>query len=87
MRPLNRLEAKLPAASMKTYQILSPTMSHFRPATCAEAGCRLHLEGWRSPIDERTQLGKAQAWYIRNQSGRRFTEDRDNVDLDRKSVV
>lgn len=76
IRPVNRLEAKLPVASMKTYQIVAPIASHFRPATCAEVDCVHYLEGWASPINESTELGKTQAWYIRNQSGRRYREDR-----------
>lgn len=79
MRPVNRLEAKLPAAAMKTYQILAPVVSHFRSATCAEVDCERYTDGWQSPIDERTELGQAQAWYIRNQSGRRYTEDRNRL--------
>lgn len=79
MRPVNRLEAKLPTAAMKTYQILAPAASHFRPATCAELDCPAHAHGWRTTLDESTDLGKTQAWYIRNKSRRRFVEDRDQA--------
>jgi hypothetical protein len=73
-----RIEPALPVTAMKTYGIKVPlTERYFRPATCAEADCSYYLHGWESPIDESTEQGQEQAWYIRNRSGRRFTEDRD----------
>lgn len=72
-RPLNRMEPKLPADAMKTYGILAPVSTHFRPATCAEIDCPNYLNGWTTTVDERTELGQKQAHYITKQSGRRFT--------------
>ncbi|MFC7817552.1 hypothetical protein ACFUTR_23260 [Streptomyces sp. NPDC057367] len=43
---------------------------------CEQVGCAAWLRGWDSVIDERTELGKAQAAYIRNQSRRTFRETR-----------
>lgn len=77
MRPVNRIKPALPASAMKTYAIDAPRDTHWRPATCAEVGCS-HLEhGWKSIVDESTELGARQAWYIRTQSGRSFVETRD----------
>lgn len=76
MRQPFRLQPQLPAGSMKTYQIIAPRSTHFRAATCAEAECPNHMNGWKTPIDETTELGSQQAFYIRNNSGRQFYEDR-----------
>lgn len=74
-----RIEPKLPSESMKTYQIVAPPATHFRAATCVEAGCKHYREGWVSVIDEGNDIGRAQAHYIRNQSGRHFKEDRNQA--------
>jgi hypothetical protein len=71
-----RIEPNMPPNAYKTYRILSPQSTHYRPATCAEAECGAHLHGWQSTIDEATVLGQQQAHYIRAQSGRGFTEER-----------
>jgi hypothetical protein len=73
---LNRFAPVLPPTAMKTYQVKAPISTHTRKATCAEVNCPALANGWRTEIDETTDLGKRQAWYIRNQSGRRYTEDR-----------
>jgi len=72
-----RITPALPAEQMKTYAVVTPRATHWRPATCSEAGCPNHLNGWKSVIDETTDLGRAQAAYIRERSGRRYTEWRD----------
>jgi hypothetical protein len=77
MRPVTRVDPKLPVGAMQTYQILAPAPTHFRPATCAEADCGNYRHGWVTQIDELTDQGKLQAWWIRNRSGRSFREDRD----------
>lgn len=76
MRNLNRIMPKAGPGSYKTYQLLAPVSTHRRPATCAEFGCEAMEYGWRTVVDERTQLGMAQAHYIRKESGRSFTETR-----------
>jgi len=73
MRPVFRPEPALPAHAMKTYGIVAPRSTHFRPATCEEVDCSAHLNGWRTVLDEGTELGQSQAHYIRAESGRRFT--------------
>lgn len=79
MRQATRVDPKLPVGAMQTFQVLAPKATHFRQATCAEIDCPHYLHGWRTTIDESTELGQQQAWYVRNQSGRRFTEDRDQA--------
>jgi hypothetical protein len=73
---VNRILPNLPVGSYKTYQLSAPRGTHWRPSTCDEADCEFYVNGWSTAIDESTELGKGQAYYIRNQSGRRFTEDR-----------
>lgn len=58
-----------------THAMLQPLDTHFRRASCAEVDCAYHLLGWRSPIDESTEIGQRQAHLIRT-SGRRYTEHR-----------
>ncbi len=76
-----RIDPKLPASAMKTYRILAPQATHFRPATCAEMDCPAYVNGWSTTIDETSELGQKQAHYIRKQSGRRFTAARNPLGL------
>lgn len=73
MRPLFRPDPLLPAAAMKTYQILQPVATHYRDASCAEVDCVAQARGWRTTVDVATELGARQANYIRLHSGRHFT--------------
>lgn len=65
----------LPAHAKKTYSIKMPRATHWRKASCEEVGCAGQEFGWVSPIDETTELGQKQAYYIRSLSGRRFREE------------
>jgi hypothetical protein len=80
-RTLNRLAPPLPAGSMKTYQISAPRATHWRPATCAEVDCAAHVHGWRTVVDESTELGQRQAHHVRKVAGRAYTEHRDEAGL------
>lgn len=66
MRPLTRVTPRLPPQSVKTYQVTAPVSTHWRPATCAEVDCAAWRHGWRTVVDERTDLGERQAAYIRS---------------------
>jgi hypothetical protein len=72
-----RITPNLPAADYKTYQLLAPRSTHYRSASCAEAHCAFREHGWQSIVDVSTDLGRAQAEYIRRECGRRFSETRD----------
>jgi hypothetical protein len=61
---------------VQTWRIVSPTATHWRAASCAEVDCGHYLNGWASIIDESSDLGQRQAWYIRNQAGRGYSETR-----------
>lgn len=39
------------------------------------------MNGWKTAVDERTDLGQGQAYFIREQSGRQFTEERTPVGM------
>lgn len=73
---MNRVEPLMPAHAYKTYAIVAPRSTHFVPASCAEVDCPHFLNGWQSVIDETTELGQRQAYYIRKQSGRAHREER-----------
>lgn len=83
MRPLNRIQPLMGAMAYRTFAITQPLATHFRPATCAEAECLAYLKGWATAIDEGTELGQQQAFYIRKVSGRKFTEERTETGLTR----
>ena len=72
---INRIEPAAPAAAYVSYELKRPATAEFwRRATCAEVGCGHHLHGWRISVDMDTELGQAQARYIRTESGRAFTQ-------------
>jgi hypothetical protein len=78
---VNAIEPELPAEAMKTYTLAMPLTTHWRPATCAEVDCPSYLSGWRTTVDERTELGQRQAHYIRHDRTRKHTEDRTETGL------
>lgn len=50
-------------------------------AACKDVGCQAWAHGWETTVDEATDLGKQQAAYIRQKSGRTFTERRTGAGL------
>lgn len=68
-----RIEPKMPAGAYKTYTIDSPRDTTER-AACEQVGCAAYRNGWRTIVDERTDLGRSQAEYIRLRSRRTFRE-------------
>lgn len=70
-----RIEPALPATAFKTYAIRRRRDVQVA-AACEQVGCPAWLRGWESTIDERTELGRQQAAYIRTQSRRTFREQR-----------
>jgi hypothetical protein len=75
VRPLNRVEPAAPASAYQTFRIISPPDRSVRTA-CEDAGCLAWRNGWETKVDESTELGRAQAAYIRQRSGRTFREMR-----------
>jgi len=68
-----RIDPRGPVQAYQTYEIDSPQDTTVR-AACEQVGCAAWRNGWESTIDERTDLGAAQAAYIRQHSRRTFTE-------------
>ena len=81
MRQINRIAPLMRPGAYKTYTVAAPLASHWRKATCEEVQCQAHTAGWQTIIDERTPgvtgLALRQAHYIRNDSGRSYTESVD----------
>lgn len=72
-RPVSRATPRLGADKVQTFQVASPLSTHWRAATCEEVACEMAERGWKMQIDLNTELGHRQAYYIKHQSGRRFT--------------
>lgn len=49
---LFRPQPLMDAAAYKTYSVVSPLTTHFRPATCAEVDCPHYLNGWGVRIQQ-----------------------------------
>lgn len=67
---------RLDTSQYQTYQVTAPQSTHWRQATCEEVRCVHGEKGWKTVIDESSSLGQMQAHYIRKESGRKFTEER-----------
>lgn len=72
-RPLTRVDPAMPVGSYNTYQAVHPT-DETVVAACQSAGCEAFRLGWDTAVDEDTDLGRRQAAYIRQESGRSFRE-------------
>lgn len=67
----------IPGNTHRTYQIVAPVPTHFRPATCEEVDCAAWRNGWKTLVASNSDA----ALYIRSgASGRRFTEFNDSHD-------
>jgi hypothetical protein len=73
----------MPVGAYQSYEIRAPRSSHWRRATCEEVRCPNYLRGWQTVVDEGTDQGMGIALYIRRNSGRGFTESRDESGLTR----
>jgi hypothetical protein len=59
----------------RDYHVHMP-MDRWVKTVCEDAGCQEWRHGWETHVDEATGLGVEQAAYIRQHSGRTFTEHR-----------
>ncbi len=64
------------AADQKLYSVAKPVETHTRPAKCEEVDCAAQAGGFVVNVDESTELGQMQAFYIRQQAGRAHTESK-----------
>jgi hypothetical protein len=65
-----------PAFGVGAYQTfsISQPADVLIKAACVDVDCPAYRHGWQTTCDESTDLGKRQADYIRNHSGRTFKE-------------
>lgn len=76
-----RVIPRLPAGAYQTYQVVAPRSTHSRPVTCEQVDCPQMKHGWRTKVDETTELGQRQAGYVRSSAGRRYAEHQDEAGL------
>lgn len=57
----------------KTFTASMPLRSHFRPATCEEAGCDQYRSGWVTTIDLSTLDGQKMAHLVQHDKTRRWS--------------
>ena len=67
---LSRIQPLMGAAAYKTYSVVSPLSTHFRPATCAEVGCPHYVNGWRVRVEALTP----DLLHAARTSGRKYVE-------------
>lgn len=70
MRQMNRIQPSGPVQGYRTFQILAPTSTHRRKATCVEVDCPQYLGGWRVRVESLD----AQMLHLAKTAGRKFTE-------------
>lgn len=51
MQRMSRIQPQGRVQDYKTYQIVSPVSTHWRPATCAEVDCPEYMKGWKIRIE------------------------------------
>lgn len=54
---------------------------YWREVGCQDIDCPKYTNGWTTTVDTSTELGQAQAQYIRKRSGRKFREERTALTL------
>lgn len=76
---INRILPRLSPAAMQTFAVQAPLgpTRHWRPASCREVDCKHWREGWLTVLDESDSEQHGIAQYIRNFSGRGFSQHRD----------
>jgi hypothetical protein len=68
-----RIQPAGPVGAYKTYSLSAPRDTLVR-AACELVDCAAWRHGWRTLIDEQTDLGRGQAAYIRGPARRTFRE-------------
>ena len=70
-----RIVPKMPPSAYKTYALKLPIQTHFRVATCKEAGCEREERGFRTTLDVSVPAHARTAKWIEDHSGRKFTRE------------
>jgi len=71
-RPTSRTELHGPARAYQTFQIRAPK-GGLVPVSCEDVECQAYANGWKMVLDLASALGQKQAYYIKHQSGRKYT--------------
>jgi len=66
---MNRIQPLMGPEAYKTYSVVSPLTSHFRPATCAEADCGYYRDGFQVRVEGL----EPQVLHAVQNSGRKYT--------------
>ena len=81
--PLNRIVPAIGPEAYQTFQVTAPLSTHWQERPCDGKGvdCDAAERGWKMVIDLNTSLGREQARYIKQQSGRKYeiAEQKDGV--------
>lgn len=72
--PFRPRDPRMPVEAYRTWSVKSRPDKRVK-SVCERVGCPQWRSGWESVIDESTQLGKAQAGFIRG-SGRTFRQQK-----------
>lgn len=67
----HRKPPKMPTGAYKTFRIVTPVSTHFRPATCEECNCKAYNEGWTY---RKADLERENLLYIVTHAGKRYRE-------------
>lgn len=76
---LGLVSALNPRTNVKRH--LVQTQEHFMTADCREVRCPHYELGWTTTVDEKTDLGRAQARYMRKEAKRKFKEHQNELGL------
>lgn len=70
MQKMNRIPPQGRVQDYKTYQIVAPLSTHWRPATCAEIDCPDYTKGWKLRVEGLSP----EMLHAAKTSGRKYTE-------------
>lgn len=66
-----RVQPAMPVQAYQTFGVRMPRATHWRDATCEEAGCKRWANGWKTSFVPGTPEGEKIRWQIRNSPIRR----------------
>lgn len=61
-----RIQPRMPVGSYQTFSVHMPRETHWRDATCEEAGCRRWANGWKTSFVPGTPEGEKIRFFIKN---------------------
>lgn len=66
-----RVQPAMPQQAYRTFSVHMPLATHFRPASCEEAGCKRWAKGWKTTFVPGTPTGEKIRYQIKNSPIRR----------------